>query len=110
MERLDYYRQCIQKLLIEQGKVKPINGEIEVETIFYLERDRYLVIDLGWDQHRRIYNCVMHLDIKDGKIWIERNQTDKVIADLGRNGNSKRGYRDRTSATLCTGVYRVWLA
>lgn len=23
----------------------------------------------------------MHLDIKDGKIWIQRNQTDKLLAD-----------------------------
>ena len=23
----------------------------------------------------------MHLDIKDGKIWIQRNQSDKLIAD-----------------------------
>jgi XisI protein len=59
MDRLEYYRQCIQKILLEQSQVKPINGEIEVQTIFDLERDRYLIIDLGWDEHRRIYNCVM---------------------------------------------------
>jgi XisI protein len=81
MERLDYYRQCIEKLLTEQSQVKPINGEIEVETIFDAARDRYVIIDLGWDGHRRVYNCVMHLDIKDSKIWIQRNQTDKLIAD-----------------------------
>lgn len=81
MERLDYYRQCIEKLLTEESQAKPINGEIEVETIFAPARDRYVVIDLGWDGHRRVYNCVMHLDIKDSKIWIQRNQTDKVIAD-----------------------------
>lgn len=23
----------------------------------------------------------MHLDIKDGKIWIQRNQTDRLIAE-----------------------------
>lgn len=81
MERLDYYRQCIEKLLTEESQVKPINGEIEVETIFDTARDRYVIIDLGWDGHRRVYNCVMHLDIKDSKIWIQRNQTDKPIAD-----------------------------
>ena len=35
----------------------------------------------GWNQHRRVYNCFMHLDIKDGKIWIQRNQTDKSLAE-----------------------------
>ncbi len=28
-----------------------------------------------------IYNCFIHLDIKDGKIWIQRNQTDRSFAD-----------------------------
>lgn len=81
MARLIFYRQCIKKLLIEQSKGTPINGEIEVQTIFDTERDHYQIVDLGWDGHRRIYNCVMHLDIKDGKIWIQRNQTDRRIAD-----------------------------
>ncbi|MEG3897543.1 MULTISPECIES: XisI protein [unclassified Microcoleus] len=81
MDRLDYYRQCIEKLLLESGQDPPINGQIEVEFIFDKERDRYLVIDLGWNEHHRIYNCFIHLDIKDGKIWIQRNQTDRSFAD-----------------------------
>ncbi|HBE16978.1 MAG TPA: XisI protein, partial [Cyanobacteria bacterium UBA11149] len=81
MDRLDYYRQCIENLLLESGEYPPVNGEIEVELVFDKERDRYLVIDLGWNQHRRVYNCFIHLDIKDGKIWIQRNQTDRSIAE-----------------------------
>ncbi|NWF57874.1 MAG: XisI protein [Fischerella sp.] len=81
MDKLAFYRQCIQKLLTEYSKSTPINGEIEVQTIFDTEHDHYQIVDLGWDKHRRIYNCVMHLDIKDGKIWIQRNQTDKLLAD-----------------------------
>ncbi|MEO0014717.1 MAG: hypothetical protein RLZZ535_3106 [Cyanobacteriota bacterium] len=43
---------------------------------------KYLLIDLGWQEHQRIYNCVIHLEIRDCKIWIQRNQTDKPIADV----------------------------
>ncbi len=81
MDKLEYYRQCIEKLLLAYGKSPPINGEIEVEVVFDKERDRYLIIDLGWNEHHRVYNCFIHLDIKDGKIWIQRNQTDKSIAE-----------------------------
>jgi XisI protein len=81
MDRLDYYRQCIEKLLLEFGQDPPVNGQIEVEFVFDKERDRYLVIDLGWNEHHRIYNCFIHLDIKDGKILIQRNQTDRSFAD-----------------------------
>ncbi|NJO94336.1 MAG: XisI protein [Hydrococcus sp. RM1_1_31] len=67
--------------MLEYGKDPPINGKIEVEVVFDKERDRYLVIDLGWDRDCRVYNCFMHLDIKEGKIWIQRNQTDTSIAE-----------------------------
>lgn len=81
MEKLEFYRQCIQELLREYSKSTTSNDEIEVQTIFDTEQDHYQIVDLGWDKHRRIYYCVMHLDIKNGKIWIQRNQTDKLIAD-----------------------------
>ena len=67
MDRLEHYRQCIQKLLIEDSKIAPINGEIEVETIFDKEKDRYLAVDLGWDGHRRVYNCVFIWRLKMAK-------------------------------------------
>jgi hypothetical protein len=81
MDKLEHYHQCIERLLLELGESPPVNGEIEVEFVFDKERDRYLVIDMGWAQHRRVYNCFIHLDIKDGKIWIQRNQTDRSIAE-----------------------------
>jgi ubiquinone biosynthesis protein Coq4 len=65
MDKLAFYRQCIQQLLTEYGDVRPINDEIETQIIFDTEHDHYQIIDLGWDKHHRIYNCVMHLDIKN---------------------------------------------
>ena len=82
MDKLSNYRQYIQQFLTEQSKGNLIGGEIESETVFDLEKDRYLLIDLGWNEHRRIYNCVIHLEIRAGKIWIQRNQTDQKIADV----------------------------
>ncbi|NES22835.1 MAG: XisI protein [Symploca sp. SIO3E6] len=81
MVQVTDYRALIQTWLVEESQVKPINGNIEVQTIFDQEHDRYLLVDLGWDGHRRVYNCVFHLEIKEGKIWIQRNQTDKRVAE-----------------------------
>lgn len=33
MDRLDYYRQCIQKLLIERSRGTAINAELEIKRI-----------------------------------------------------------------------------
>lgn len=82
MDKLSNYRQYIKEFLTEQTKGNVVGGEIETEVIFDENRDRYLLIDLGWQEHQRIYNCVIHLEIRDSKIWIQRNQTDKPIADV----------------------------
>ena len=82
MDKLAAYRQYIQKFLTEQTQGKVIGGDIETEVIFDLDRDRFLLIDLGWKEHQRIYNCVIHLEIRKEKIWIQRNQTDRPIADV----------------------------
>lgn len=81
MDKLTRYRQCVLDFLTEEAQIKTYGGEIETETVFDLVNDRYLLIDLGWDGDKRIYNCVIHLEIKSGKIWIQRNQTDVVIAE-----------------------------
>ncbi|NJN90828.1 MAG: XisI protein [Leptolyngbyaceae cyanobacterium SL_5_14] len=37
-------------------------------------------MNVGWDGDRRVHGCVLHLDIKDGKIWIQHNTTELQIA------------------------------
>ena len=81
MDKLEHYRQCVKQLLMQYAQGIPKNGEIEVEMIIDPARDRYLILDVGWQGNRRIHTCVMHFDIKDGKIWIQENVTE---AELGQ--------------------------
>ena len=80
MEKLEKYRHCVEQFLLEYSQHKPSYGEIEVETIFDRERDHYQIVYLGWKQKRWIHSCVIHLDIKNEKIWIQWNGTEKDIA------------------------------
>lgn len=81
MENLEIYRQLISKLLRKYSEYQSANPKIETQRIFDTERDHYQLLDIGWDGYDRIYNCVMHLDIKNEKIWIGRNTTDIQIAE-----------------------------
>jgi hypothetical protein len=81
MEKLEQYRQLIKEMLWEYSQYKPVHGEIEVETIFDTERDHYQVMNIGWDQERFIHSCSIHVDIKNGKIWIQWNSTELEIAE-----------------------------
>ncbi len=39
------------------------------------------MVHVGWSNKRRVYGCVLHVDIKNGKIWIQHDGTEGGIAD-----------------------------
>ena len=79
MASLEKYRACIQRLLTERAQQGGDQG-VEAQTIFDTERDHYQLLYSGWHQKKRIFGPVLHLDIKDGKIWIQWNGTEDDIA------------------------------
>ncbi len=81
MDKLEFYRTVIQSLLIAYAAVPIANGAIDCYTVFDTKQDHYQVMNVGWDGYRRVYGCVLHLDIKQGKIWIEQNMTEMRIAE-----------------------------
>lgn len=81
MADINHYRQLVQDLLQEYSNIRANNEEVEAEAIFDTQRDRYQVVHVGWSNKRRVYGCVLHLDIKDGKIWIQHDGTEGGIAN-----------------------------
>lgn len=80
MATLNEYRQYIQNLLTEKAK-QVWDERIQAETIFDTERDRYQLVYVGWRGSKRVYGTVLHLDIIDGKIWIQQDGTEVGIAN-----------------------------
>jgi XisI protein len=81
MAKIDDYRQIVRNILTEYSQIKAANEEVEAELIFDLERDRYQLVHVGWSRKRRIYGCVVHLDINNGKVWIQHDGTEGGIAN-----------------------------
>ena len=82
MEKLALYRQHIQSLLAERAAIKSSNPAIETELVFDVERDHYQIVNTGWqDSSTRLYGCAVHVDIKDGKIWVQHDGSEIAIAE-----------------------------
>ncbi len=75
------YRQIIQDILSEYVRLQYAYGDIQNETVFDREADRYLVMSIGWQKVKRIHGCLIHIDIIGGKVWIQRDGTEDGIAD-----------------------------
>jgi len=74
------YRDLVQAILKNHSE-NHLSTDTEVQLIFDTERDHYQVLYLGWEEQIRVYGCVIHVDIKDGKIWIQRDRTEAGIAN-----------------------------
>jgi len=80
MDRLKEYRTIIQKIINDYSKIPYTYGDIKSQTVFDKESDRYLLLISGREGIKRIHGCIIHLDIINDKIWIQRDGTEDGIA------------------------------
>lgn len=81
MDTLKPYSEIVSNLIHEYASYKPSHGQIETEAIIDTQRDHYEVMHVGWDGVRRVHGSVVHIDIIDGKIWIQYDGTTRSVAE-----------------------------
>jgi hypothetical protein len=79
---VEEYRQIIQNLILEKAQGRFYPEKIEVQAVLDTQHDHYLLLHTGWRGNNRTHGCSIHIDIKDGKIWIQHDGTEVGIATL----------------------------
>jgi XisI protein. len=79
VEKLNY-RELVQKILKTRTE-NYLQRDTETHLIFDQERDHYQVLHIGWQDMTRVFGCIIYMEIKDGKIWIERDGTEIGVAN-----------------------------
>jgi hypothetical protein len=74
------YRPIVEAVLKDYAAFMPQEEGIEQELIFDRDNDHYLLLETGWQSNKRIYGPFIHLDIRDGKVWIQHDGTEEGIA------------------------------
>ncbi len=80
MDTPDQYRNLIEKILTEYASIPFAHGELHSKTVFDRQQDSYLLLDVGWNQGNRVHGTLVHVDIVDGKFWIQYDGTEDGIA------------------------------
>jgi len=75
------YRQIIEKTFQDYADFLDTDRQIQIELVLEQTRDRYLLVETGWQNGYRIYGTLLHIDIIDQKIWIQHDGTEDGIAD-----------------------------
>ena len=97
MDRLEKYRDVIESVLTDVAQITPSTAEVSYKNIFDRKADSYGLLGIGWKGDRRVHHFVIHIEIINGKVWLQEDNTDLVIA------------RELTSAGIPTAQHRTFI-
>jgi len=80
MDQITRYRSIVKRVLAEHAEQVPSHGKIETLPLFDDSHDNYAVLDLGWDRVGRVHAVILHIRLKNGKVWIEQDGTEEGVA------------------------------
>lgn len=80
-DKLTTYREQIEDILREYASHAYAHGDVQREVVIDPAHDHYELISVGWIGAERVHGCVLHVDIKNGKIWIQLDGTEEGVAN-----------------------------
>lgn len=81
MAEVKDYSSILRKIIEEYAQIKLAVGDVESEVIVDEAKGHYELIQRGWIKENRVHGCVVHVDLRDGKFWIEHDGTEYGIAN-----------------------------
>ncbi|MGH9845167.1 MAG: XisI protein [Blastocatellia bacterium] len=84
MDQLNQYREIIERILTEivavTERCSDADPNLRDKTVFDRRSDNYLILREGWVGPRHINLNVVHVEIINGKVWVQVDNTDQAIA------------------------------
>ncbi|MFK7949941.1 MAG: XisI protein [Saprospiraceae bacterium] len=81
MDRITKYKKILRQLFEKQAAMmKPIHKETVIQLVIDEEHGHYLLYHNTWRNSRRNYGCVLHISIRNNKIYIEHDGGDRGFA------------------------------
>ena len=81
MVAIEEYRERVQQLLAHYQGPESSDEGVEAQLLVDTKHDHYQLVNVGWENGHRVYGCVIHIDIKGDKVWVQQNLTDQEIAE-----------------------------
>ena len=94
--KLARYRTIIVDILQHYAQMPYVHphlnpqDELEEQLLIDTQNDHYQILNVGWEGAQRVYYPIFHLDIKDGKIWVQEDASDSdLVGKLEEQGVEK---------------------
>lgn len=83
MARVDEYKNIVLQAL-EEHKSPRSSAQPDEEHDFIVADGKnvhYQLMSIGWKEAKRVYGCLVHLDIIEGKIWVQYDGIETGITE-----------------------------
>ena len=80
MDTLNCYRDIIEQVLGKYTETKYGWGDAQCRALFDRQHDSYALITRGWNNRKRMHYCLAHVEILDGKVWVQEDGIEQGIA------------------------------
>lgn len=81
MDTITHYSTLLSTILLRHADEESPNLAVTTEIVIDPARQRYLLMNVGWQGERRVHGCVAHIEIRDGKFWIQKDGTEYGIGN-----------------------------
>lgn len=81
MDNLDKYREIITKVLTEYAQIPYACGELERKLVIDKKYNNFLLLTIGWQNKTRVHGYLVHIEIINDKIWIQRDGIEDGITN-----------------------------
>lgn len=91
MDTITSYREIVTQVISKYAKLRPSHGNIRLDTVFDEMRDRYALMQVGWDRGKRVRGNLIYVIIENGKVIIEYDGIEcGIMQDLVNKGISEQ--------------------
>lgn len=78
---LDRWREILENILQYYASLPYRYGEVTNHIVINRDRNHFMLLHEGWENHRRVYGTIIHVEIRDGKIWIHYDGIEDGITE-----------------------------
>ena len=87
MDTITNDREIVKQVILKYAQFRPSDGQIRLDTVFDETQDRYLLMQVGWDNKRRISGDIIYITLHDGKVYLEYDGIEHgIYEDLVNQG------------------------
>jgi hypothetical protein len=84
MDKVKKYQQIISSFLTDYIKDAKLSTANDVEPRLLIDtiNDSFQLLYIGWQGTKFIFSPIFHFDIINGKVWVQRNNTELPIDEI----------------------------